>query len=60
MCQFWNQNSVKLRLSQSVHINVEKESLFYIVFLKCYQTAIQYMGNVTLSLAIIPRDMTRN
>ena len=28
---------------------------FYIVILKCYQTAIQYIGNVTLSLVVIPR-----
>ena len=28
---------------------------FYIVILKCYQTAIQYLGNVTLSLVVIPR-----
>ena len=28
---------------------------FYIVILKCYQTAIQYMGNVTLSLVVSPR-----
>ena len=28
---------------------------FYIVILKCYQTAIQYMGNVTLSLVVTPR-----
>ena len=28
---------------------------FYIVILKCYQTAIQYLGNVTLSLVVTPR-----
>ena len=28
---------------------------FYIVILKRYQTANQYMGNVTLSLVVIPR-----
>ena len=28
---------------------------FYIVILKCYQTTIQYMGNVTLSLVVTPR-----
>ena len=28
---------------------------FYIVVLKCYQTAIQYMGNDTLSLVVTPR-----
>ena len=28
---------------------------FYIVILKCYQTAIQYMGNVALSLEVTPR-----
>ena len=28
---------------------------FYIVILKCYQTATQYMGNVTLSLVVTPR-----
>ena len=28
---------------------------FYIVILKCYQTAIPYMGNVTLSLMVTPR-----
>ena len=54
MCPFWNQNSVKFWLSQSVDRNVEKVS-FYIVILKCYQIAIQYMGNVTLSLVATPR-----
>ena len=28
---------------------------FYIVILRCYQTAIQYLGNVTLSLVVTPR-----
>ena len=28
---------------------------FYIVILKCYQIAIQYLGNVTLSLVVTPR-----
>ena len=28
---------------------------FYIVILKCYQTAIQYLGNVILSLVVTPR-----
>ena len=28
---------------------------FYIVILKCYQTAIQNLGNVTLSLVVTPR-----
>ena len=28
---------------------------FYIVVLKYYQTAIQYLGNVTLSLVVTPR-----
>ena len=28
---------------------------FYIVVLKSYQTAIQYMSNVTLSLVVTPR-----
>ena len=28
---------------------------FYIVILKRYQTAIQYLGNVTLSLVVTPR-----
>ena len=28
---------------------------FYIVILKLYQTAIQYLGNVTLSLVVTPR-----
>ena len=28
---------------------------FYIVILKCHQTAIQYLGNVTLSLVVTPR-----
>ena len=28
---------------------------FYIVILKCYQTAIQYMGNLTLCLVDSPR-----
>ena len=59
MCQFWNQNSVKLGLSQSVDRNVEKV-YFDIVILKCYQTATHYMGNVTLSLVVLLQDMTRN
>ena len=29
---------------------------FYIVILKCYRSAIQYMGNVTLSLVVTPRQ----
>ena len=28
---------------------------FYIVIMKCYQTAIQYLGNVTLFLVVTPR-----
>ena len=28
---------------------------FYIIFLKCYQTAIKYMGNVILSLVVTSR-----
>ena len=28
---------------------------FYIAILKCYQTAFQYMGTVTLSLVVTPR-----
>ena len=28
---------------------------FYIVILKCYQTAIQCLGKVTLSLVVTPR-----
>ena len=28
---------------------------FYFVILKCYQTDIQYLGNVTLSLVVTPR-----
>ena len=28
---------------------------FYIVILKCYQTAIQFLENVTLSLVVTPR-----
>ena len=28
---------------------------FYIVILKCYQTAVQYLGKVTLSLVVTPR-----
>ena len=34
---------------------LERYLYFYIVILKCYQTAIQYMGNVTLSLVVTPR-----
>ena len=55
MCPFWNQNSVKLWLSQAADRNVEKESLFYIVILECYQTAIQHLGNVTLYLVVTQR-----
>ena len=52
-------NSVKFRLSQSVDRNDKNVSNFYIVILKCYQTAIQYMSNVTLSLVVTPRhDIT--
>ena len=29
---------------------------FYIVILKCYQAAIQYLCNITLSLVVTPRD----
>ena len=49
MCQFWNQNSVKFCFSQSE----DQVSVFYIAILKCYQTAIQYMG--TLFLVVTPR-----
>ena len=28
---------------------------FYIIILKCNQTAIRYIGNVTLSLVVTPR-----
>ena len=28
---------------------------FYFAILKCYQTAIQYMGNITLSSVVTPR-----
>ena len=28
---------------------------FYFAILKCYQTAIQYMGIITLSLVVTPR-----
>ena len=34
---------------------VKKFLYFYIVILKCYQTAIQYLGNVTLSLVLTSR-----
>ena len=34
---------------------LERYLYFYIVILKCYQTAIQYIGNVTLSLVVTPR-----
>ena len=32
---------------------------FYIVILKYYQTAIQYMGNVTLSLVVTSRHVKK-
>ena len=35
--------------------NVDVYLYFYIVILNCYQTAIQYLGNVTLSLVVTPR-----
>ena len=61
MCPFWNQNSIKFcRLSQSVKTEMLKRYIdFYIVILKCYQTAIQYLGNVTLSLIVTPRHDTK-
>ena len=34
---------------------LKKYLYLYIVILKCYQTAIQYMGIVTLSLVVTPR-----
>ena len=34
---------------------LERYLYFYIVILKCYQTAIQYIVNVTLSLVVTPR-----
>ena len=34
---------------------LKRHLYFYIVILKCYQTAIQYMGNVTFSLVVTPR-----
>ena len=34
---------------------LKKYLYFYIVILKCYQTAIQYIGNVTLSLVVTSR-----
>ena len=34
---------------------VKKYLYFYIAILKCYHTATQYLGNVTLSLVVTPR-----
>ena len=34
---------------------LERYLYFYSVILKCYQTAIQYLGNVILSLVVTPR-----
>ena len=34
---------------------LERYLNFYIAILKCYQTAIQYLGNVTLSFVVSPR-----
>ena len=34
---------------------MKKYLYFYFVILKCYQTAIQYLGNVTLSLVVSSR-----
>ena len=34
---------------------LERYLYFYIVILKSYQTAIQYLGIVTLSLVVAPR-----
>ena len=39
----------KVLTFQSVHRNIEKVSLFYIVVVKAYHTAIQYLDNITLS-----------
>ena len=36
--------------------NIEKVTLFYIVVLKAYHTAIQYLDNITLSLVATPRQ----
>ena len=33
----------------------EKISLFYIVVLRAFHTAIQYLNNITLSLVVTPR-----
>ena len=55
MYQFCSQKSVKFWLSQSVHRNIEKVSLFYIVVLKSYHTAIQYLDNTSLSLEVTPK-----
>ena len=49
MCKFWNQKSLKFGLSQSADRMLKTYLYLYIVILKSYQTAIQYMGNVTLS-----------
>ena len=32
---------------------------FYIVILKCFQTAIQYLDNVTLYLVVTPRHVKK-
>ena len=38
---------------------LKRNFYFYIVILKCYQTAIQNMGSVTISLVVIPRGITK-
>ena len=43
-------------LTFAISIYILKQYLyFFIVILKCYQTAFQYLGNVTLSLVDISR-----
>ena len=44
------------KISKVLKTEILKKYLyFYIVILECYQTAIQYLVNVTLSLVVTPR-----
>ena len=44
-----------LTFAISRHIEILKKYLLYIVSLKCYQTSIQYLVILTLSLVVISR-----
>ena len=55
MCQFWNKNQLSSDFRNQLTEILEKYLYFYILILKCYHTAIQYLDNVTLSLVVTPK-----